>query len=231
MKIFNHDQSGFTLIELSIVLLVIGLLISGVIKGQELINTTKIKNLESEFKDIQSSIYTYQNKYRAIPGDDMQAVSHVGGDMATSPSGLQGNGVVNGAWNSTANTDESYLFWQHIRMDKLAMGSTDISDTRYLPINIVGGNIGIQGMTSDQANTPIFGGPGLANPIRGIYIICSAGIPGKFVRIMESDLDDGNTAAGSMMATPSSSYSIGSAIATPKDEINDDETYTVCKGI
>ena len=46
-------QSGFTLIELAIVLVIIGLLLGGVLKGQELINSAKVKNMASDFKNVQ----------------------------------------------------------------------------------------------------------------------------------------------------------------------------------
>jgi prepilin-type N-terminal cleavage/methylation domain-containing protein len=231
MNTSMRRQSGFTLVELSVVLVVTGLLIGGLVKGQELVNLTKVKGLEAEFRSIQTFIYTYQDKYAAIPGDDWDAATHVGGVTASTPAGVQGNGIVNGAWNSTIPTDEAFLFWQHIRLDRLAMGSTDIGDAHYLPINAVGGRIGVQGLTTNASDTPIFAGPGQASPIRGTYIICSAGIPGKFVTRMESDMDDGDTAGGAMMATPTSGYGIGLAVATAKGDIVEDQIYTVCMGI
>ncbi|MCX7173912.1 MAG: prepilin-type N-terminal cleavage/methylation domain-containing protein, partial [Proteobacteria bacterium] len=51
MKI-SRKQSGFTLIEIAIVLVIIGLLLGGVLKGQELINSAKVKNFAQDFKSI-----------------------------------------------------------------------------------------------------------------------------------------------------------------------------------
>ncbi|MDX8386562.1 MAG: prepilin-type cleavage/methylation domain-containing protein, partial [Gallionella sp.] len=66
--------------------------------------------------------------------------------------------------------------------------------------------------------------------IRGSYIICSTGILGKFVKQLDLQMDDGNTASGSMMATETTGYAIGdSAIATAS--ILDATTYTVCMGV
>ena len=224
------NQSGFTLLELSMVLIIVGLLFSGILKGQELIDLAKIKNFETDFKNFQLFIYAYQDKYRAIPGDDLNVVAHVDGILATSPTGLQGNGVIDGNWNSTTATDESFLFWQHVRLAGLTSGSTVITDPTYKPVNVAGGVIGVQGGTSIPANSPINGGPGQTNPIQGIYIICSARILGKFVKIIDTDLDDGNTATGSIMATPTTGYAIG-AIATATTGINDTTPYTLCMGI
>ncbi len=230
MEKIKLDQSGFTLLELAVVLIIISLFISCVLKGQELIDLAKIKKFEADFKDIQLFIYGYQNKYRAIPGDDPNVVAHVGGILATSPAGLQGNGVINGNWNSTTTTDESFLFWQHVRLGGLATGPTVITDPTYKPVNVAGGAIGVQGGTSMPANSPINGGPGQTNPIHGIYIICSADIPGKFVKVVDTDLDDGNVASGSIMATPVFGYAIG-AIATATPAIQDATPYILCMGI
>ncbi|HQS44423.1 MAG TPA: type II secretion system protein, partial [Methylotenera sp.] len=71
-------QIGFTLIELSIVLVIIGLLMGGVLKGQELINSAKVKNMANDFRSVQTQIYTYQDKFKALPGDDRAAKDHVG---------------------------------------------------------------------------------------------------------------------------------------------------------
>src|SRR5512135_3866125 len=108
----KRNQSGFTLIEIAIVLVIIGLLLGGVLKGQELINSAKVKNLATDFKNIPVFIYGYQDKFKALPGDDANAVAHLGATAtaATTPAGKQSNGVIDGSWNSTTATDESFLF-------------------------------------------------------------------------------------------------------------------------
>src|ERR1700694_5822012 len=110
----KSQQSGFTLVEIAIVLVIIGLLLGGILKGQELINSAKVKNLANDFRVIPTYIYGFQDKYKALPGDDKAVTTHVSGaTLATTP-GTVGNGVIEGAWNSTTGTDESYLFWQHV---------------------------------------------------------------------------------------------------------------------
>lgn len=226
----KRSQSGFTLIEIAIVLVIIGLLLGGVLKGQELINSAKVKNLSSDFKNIPVFIYGYQDKFKALPGDDPAAATHLPAPAtnATTPAGMQGNGVINGNWNSATNTDESFLFWQHVRLAGLAPGPTAVTDPDYIPKNAVGGKIGVQGGTTVLTATPVKDTNNVA--IRGAYIICSEGILGKFAKQMDTTLDDGNTATGSMLATPTNGYAIGAA-ATRTTDIDEAASYTVCMGI
>ena len=72
-------QSGFTLIEIAIVLVIIGLLLGGILKGQELINSARVKNLATDFRSVPVFIYAYQDKFRSLPGDDSAASTHLTG--------------------------------------------------------------------------------------------------------------------------------------------------------
>ena len=66
---------GFTLVEIVIVLVIIGLLLGGILKGQEMITQAKIKNLIADFSGISAAYHGYQDRYRAIPGDDPGAAA------------------------------------------------------------------------------------------------------------------------------------------------------------
>lgn len=213
-----QKQNGFTLIEIAIVLVIIGLLLGGVMKGQELINSAKVKNLATDFRNIPVYIYGYQDKFKALPGDDPLATTHVG---ATATNG-NGNGIIDGLWDSTTAADESVQFWQQIRLAGLAPGSTVVNFTDYIPRNTMGGRIGI---TAGGAASPI------AN-LRGSYIICSDGIPGKFARQLDTTLDDGNTITGSVMvmAQQTAPSAIGRTPVT-LTTADDDTPFTVCMGV
>src|SRR6476620_1538230 len=95
----KSQQSGFTLVEIAIVLVIIGLLLGGILKGQELINSAKVKNLANDFRTIPTYIYAYQDKFKALPGDDKTAQTHLT-NGAASDNG-DGNGLIDGAWNAT----------------------------------------------------------------------------------------------------------------------------------
>lgn len=237
----KRNQAGFTLIEIAIVLVIIGLLLGGVLKGQELINSAKVKNLAGDFRNIPLFIYGYQDKFRALPGDDRAVDTHLAGlnpgcaggacPIAAGTVLTAGNGVIDGAWNSQIAADESYLFWQHVRLAGLAPGPTILGAADYIPTNATGGTIGIQSGTTSLITTPIHDLSAPTNfAIRGSYVICSSGILGKFVKQLDLQMDDGNTASGSMMATPTLAYALGAA-ATPTANINDADSYTVCMGV
>jgi prepilin-type N-terminal cleavage/methylation domain-containing protein len=235
-----NKQSGFTLIEIAIVLVIIGLLLGGVLKGQELINSAKVKNFATDFRNIPRFIYGYQDKFKAIPGDDSAVDAHLGSTLcptatpclATTPTGNQGNGVLEGWWNSTTTTDESYRFWQHVRLAGLAAGPVDIGNAQWLPRNAEGNVIGISGGAA--ANLPI--GPTAAGVggLRGTYVACSQGILGKFAKQLDITLDDSNTQTGSVQVMNNvAANTVQSATATPiptsgTGGIDDALSYTVC---
>jgi prepilin-type N-terminal cleavage/methylation domain-containing protein len=230
----KRNQSGFTLIEIAIVLVIIGLLLGGVLKGQELINSAKVKNLATDFRNLPVTIYGYQDKFKALPGDDACAYAsatcpnpHMTAPTVSPVANGNGNGVIEGNWNDITIASESYNFWQHVRVAGLAPGSIDPTSD-YRPTNAAGGAIGIQSGTSSTSATPIVDGGGLA--IHGTYIICSAGILGKFVKQLDTTLDDGNTATGSMLAGIASKAGTPMT-AVPNASIDDAASYTVCMGV
>ena len=218
----KRSQSGFTLIEIAIVLVIIGLLLGGVLKGQELINSAKVKNLAGDFKSIPVFIYGYQDKFKALPGDDANVATHVtGGTPCTPPAaGLcaPGNGIIDGAWNAGAITSESYVFWQHVRLAGLAPGPTDTAASDYAPLNAVGGRIGITNATA----SPISG-------LKGSYVICSNAIAGKFAKQLDTTLDDSTTNTGSVQVIAAGTTTAASAVTNAG--VLDDTTYLVCMGI
>src|SRR5512147_1160175 len=65
----RKPQAGFTLIEIAIVLVIIGLLLGGVLKGQELITSARVRNLISTQDGIKAAYFGFQDRYRALPGD------------------------------------------------------------------------------------------------------------------------------------------------------------------
>jgi prepilin-type N-terminal cleavage/methylation domain-containing protein len=215
----KKQQAGFTLIELAIVLVIIGLLLGGVLKGQELINSAKVKNLANDFKNTQVYIYGYQDKYKSLPGDDPTAVTHLGTGAGQAVTTV-GNGKIDGPWLSTTDTDESCYFWEHVRRAGLANGSFPVAcataTSATIPRNAEGGRLGVQSLTGSSAFAKIAG-------MSGATVICSDAIQGKLAKQVDIMLDDGDTALGSVRVALSSADGVVATTA-----ITDSDQYTVC---
>jgi prepilin-type N-terminal cleavage/methylation domain-containing protein len=213
----KSQQSGFTLVEIAIVLVIIGLLLGGILKGQELINSAKVKNLANDFRTIPTYIYGYQDKFKALPGDDKNASTHLQNPGGLTINNGDGNGVIGGTiFTSGAPTGEALEFWQHVRLANLAAGPNDQANANYVPTNAVGGVISV-----NSASTPWISG------MTGTYQVCSKGILGKFAKQLDIQMDDGGTDTGSMRAVLDSQATAGSA-GVAAGSINDSNSYTVC---
>jgi prepilin-type N-terminal cleavage/methylation domain-containing protein len=70
MKQIKRNQKGFTLVEIAIVLVIIGLLLGGVLKGQEMIESARIKSVVGDLNGVSAAYNTYFDRYRAVPGDE-----------------------------------------------------------------------------------------------------------------------------------------------------------------
>jgi prepilin-type N-terminal cleavage/methylation domain-containing protein len=68
------SQKGFTLVEIAIVLVIIGLLLGALLKGQEMISSAKIKRVVKQADEIRAAALTYQDLYKYLPGDDPATV-------------------------------------------------------------------------------------------------------------------------------------------------------------
>ncbi len=123
LKNTNKAESGFTLIELSIVLVIIGLIVGGVLVGQDLIKAAEIRATISQIEKYNTAVNTFRNKYNAIPGDISQAsASSFGLFTLTTITGYgsgDGNGLIEGYTNGTSSgqgafTGEPPAFFRHM---------------------------------------------------------------------------------------------------------------------
>src|SRR5947207_4078528 len=136
---FNRKKStetGFTLVEIAIVLVIIGLLLGGILKGQEMITQAKIKNAINDFNGVTVAVTSYQDRYRALPGDDPNAAARW---TVQAPASGDGNGVIAGKYNDVDLTKESHLFWQHLRIAGFVAGLTPGSGAAAQRTNPAGG--------------------------------------------------------------------------------------------
>lgn len=122
MNISIKNQQGFTLVEIAIVLVIIGLLLGGVLKGQQMIASAKVKSQMQQIDGIAAAINTYQDKYGALPGDDRNAAKNTG------VSGLSAGN--NDGYYSGVEGDRR--IWEHLQAANLLPGYTAHSNGRFL---------------------------------------------------------------------------------------------------
>jgi prepilin-type N-terminal cleavage/methylation domain-containing protein len=209
----SRKAAGFTLVEIAIVLVIIGLLLGGILKGQEMIAQARIKNAINDFNGVTVAITSYQDRYRALPGDDQNATTRW---TVQNPGKGNGDGVIAGKYNANdtsgtggapADGKESNLFWQHLRIAGFVPGLTTGTGSGTPPQNAVGGITGVE--------TAVVGTSGLGFTST---IICSSNLPDKVAIAVDTQTDDGTSAAGQIrsqlqtqanpdtVASPAASY-------------------------
>lgn|SRR5690606_25523295 len=214
----RQQQRGFTLIEIAIVLVIIGLLLGGVLKGQELITQAKIKNVVNDMNGVAVAIYAYQDRYKRLPGDDNGATARW---TTIALSQGNGNSQIEGTYNATTNTQETRAFWSHLRFAGLINGPTNtVAAASTQPTNAAGGITGVQ-----QGALSIAG-----------LVVCSGKLPAKIAQAIDSQFDDGVAGTGSVRAiidatTPTTNVPVLANAAIPNYVDINNNLYVVCKSI
>ncbi len=98
----DKNLSGFTLVELAIVLVIIGLLVAGVAAGKTLIAGAKVRAVLQELSDLQAATVQFQEKFGELPGDIQDASSYFGCTVGAAPAGCNGNGNESIVWDTAA---------------------------------------------------------------------------------------------------------------------------------
>jgi len=218
-KLSSARQGGFTLIEIAIVLVIIGLLLGGVLKGQELINTARVRALNNSVDGVTAAWFSFQDRYRAFPGDYTQATINLPGIAAADTDS-------NGDGNGQVATDlERNNVWVHLEAAGYITGgynnvsATVVGDDYGCPVTQCPDNGFGAGMNLSHGS--LGQGAGVATH----ELISGRGIPVEVLAELDRKIDDGEAATGAMQLGTSGTDWGAAAEITACQNATDDTLY------
>jgi len=204
-----HKKRGFTLIELSIVLVIIGLIVGGVLVGRDLIVAAQVRKTGTLVEQIQTATMAFQNKYNCLPGDCVNATNFFGAAVFPSGDDNCGGGIaITGACNGNGDGDiftvdytgnanggeENGSFFQQLIISQL------LADTRYCklhgiacepawyPLQQWGLNIPVPSKGHSNGNAAAIG---IASLKHDTWSVGTPGPPANHALVFTSQANDG----------------------------------------
>lgn len=216
----HKPKRGFSLVELSIVLVILGLLTGGILSGQSLIRAAELRKVTTDLNKYVVAIYSFRDRYNALPGDISNASmfwpseTYMAGCGATTPGNGNNNGMM--GYHAGGDSCESAWLWKHLRLSGLIEGNYDgmFNGRSYVVIGThVPASVGKGGylVTYDD---------GIGNRIRAASLSHSNNqMKGPLLNTNESwnidtKLDDGKPTFGSFLGNDGNDAA-GSAVSPP----------------
>jgi len=255
MKINNttrKSESGFTLIELSIVLVIIGLIVGGVLVGQDLIKAAEVRATITQVEKYNTSVRTFQGKFGGLPGDLTHATAlEYGLKSITGATGGDGNGIIE---TTTAGViglaGEPLLFWNELSVAGMVDGSygtgmgfatTTAGDTvaattsatlnNFIPAAKMGRANSFTVGSTGGTNYYVLGNIGQATLVlNGVYAAAtSEGLSPVEANNIDKKIDDGFPATGTIRAMSTVAAALSATtLATPNPVSNAGANTTTC---
>lgn len=194
----KQPQKGFTLIEIAIVLVIIGLLLGGILKGQELINSARVRNLADSTSGIQAAYFGFMDRYRKVPGD--WAVSAADDAIGGT---INSGGNDNGRLDNSGDWTEPNALWEHLSKAGFISGSyvgptvQPTTTNKAAPLNPF--NAAMVVARSDHYQVAA----GAAS--KRLLLIVGRGTPVDIARELDTKLDDSNPETGNLRSAEDAS--------------------------
>ena len=197
MQINKKRQGGFTLVEIAIVLMIIGLLIGGMLRGQELITSARVRNIIDQKNAVHTAQIGFMDRYRMLPGD-----------LTVAQAAIVGNGASGGAFGGngtfTALLDSPLYFQNLVAAGFLTCAvcnatAQGVAGADNSPVNVFGGVLRVGqhvGSAGPAANNYLdlaaAGGP------TRVVLSTGAGIDSGIMQEVDLKADDGRPATGNL---------------------------------
>lgn len=237
MRASFSRHSGFTLLELSVVIVIIGLIVGGVVAGQTMLRASRVSSIMTDAQKYISATQSFRQKYGSLPGDMANATDYWGGAAGSAPytTGCYATGSATSVATCNGNGDgqinysgtyanESLRVWQHLANAGLIQGNyTGITGIIHTPgtnspgSNITGGGFGLMWAGILSSDTYSFDGNyghrllfGGASSTYSLPV--AAMLAGDEAKSLDAKYDDGSPALGSIRTWKRGQY--GSTCAT-----------------
>jgi prepilin-type N-terminal cleavage/methylation domain-containing protein len=225
-----RSQAGFTLVELAIVMIIIGLLIAGVLKGQALIANARVTSTVAQTKASEAATTTFRDTYNFIPGDMTNPNVRLP-NCAALPCSFNGNGDGKIAQTpANAPSNESLAFWPQLYVAGLVTGiqpgnqvfGGDMPEAKISGVGIGVGSSSIPPVAADFGANLI----GATMPQNGMYLVFTnsptaaqgaatvALTPDQALRI-DTKLDDGLPDTGDVRGAGGAGMGAGNFCGNP----------------
>jgi len=193
-----HSELGFTLIEIAVVLVIIGLLLGGVLKGQELLTGARVRSVIQQHDHFKAAFFGFMDRYRSPPGDYPAATVNIPG--VSTVCATAGNG--NGNALIEAASGEAILAWDHLSKSGFLNGTYSCS-----------GNTVVDATTSPRNPYGQFLHLAYDDNYAGTTMLrhnlkTGSNIPSDILEGIDRKIDDGNALQGTFRG---STYSAGAA--------------------
>ncbi|MFZ4542078.1 MAG: type II secretion system protein [Rickettsiales bacterium] len=238
-------QSGFTLVELAIVLVIIGLIVGGVLVGQDLIKAASIRSVITDLEKYNAAATTFRGKYNGLPGDllntkafefGLNATAATDGNRDGSAGKGDGNGVIEAcAVSANGFGCETGLFW--VDLSRAAFIPASYNSYTSLTAALATANFAVnvpKTKLRDSTSVTVYNNAGrnyfaigtttmtaaiaavaTAGPLSYTASTSAASLSPLEARNMDEKMDDGSSQTGTVIALPNGAMGAGTTTITP----------------